>query len=65
MQIELTKFYIRDICITKLYGRYFSSLTIYGDSEYVNEYDANYSLDIKHINFQHMIFLEMKLSNFV
>ena len=26
----------------------FSSLTIYGDSEYVNEYDANYSLDIKY-----------------
>lgn len=29
----------------------FSSLTIYGDCKYVNEYDANYSLNIKYINF--------------
>jgi len=29
----------------------FSSLTIYGDSEYVNEYDVNYSRDIKYTNF--------------
>lgn len=29
----------------------FSSLTIYGDRKYVNEYEANYSLKIKKINF--------------